>query len=160
MFDSLMSRDIRQTLDHFRQSVDQLFSDFYRSGRVLNGGSVTNGDYTFTPAVESRCTDDKLLLRAILPGVAEKDVKVSVQNDRLVIEGERKAPEDWGDSVCTQIAYGKFYGAIPLPSGLNLNKVSCWLHDGVLDIQVPVAEQMKPRHIPIQSGESRKALSA
>jgi HSP20 family protein len=159
MFDSLMSRDIQQTLDHFRQSVDQLFSDFHRSGRALNGGSVTNGDYTFTPAVESGWTHDELLLRAILPGVAEKDVKVSVQNDGLVIEGERKAPKDCGDGY-TQIAYGKFYGAIPLPSGLNLNKVSCWLHDGVLDIQVPVAEQMKPRHIPIELGESRKAISA
>ncbi|HLG96639.1 MAG TPA: Hsp20/alpha crystallin family protein [Bryobacteraceae bacterium] len=160
MFDSLMSRDLRQTLDHFRRSVDQLFSDFDRSGSALNGSTVTNGGYAFTPAVESRWTDDELCLRAILPGVAEKDVKVSVQNDQLVIEGERKAPEGWGHSGYTQMAYGKFYGAVPLPSGLNLNKVSCRLHDGVLDIQIPVAEQMKPRHIPIQSGDSRKAISA
>ncbi len=131
------------------------------------GGKQTWGDidgvcsrYAFTPAVESRWTDDELCLRAILPGVAEKDVKVSVQNDQLVIEGERKAPEGWGHSGYTQMAYGKFYGAVPLPSGLNLNKVSCRLHDGVLDIQIPVAEQMKPRHIPIQSGDSRKAISA
>jgi HSP20 family protein len=158
MFDTLMSRDIRQTLDHFRRSVDQLFSDFYRSGSGL-GSAVTNGDYAFTPAVESRWTDDELFLRAILPGVEEKDVKVSVQNNQLVIEGERKTPQGWGDSGYTQIACGKFYGSVPLPNGLNLDKVSCRLHDGVLDIQIPVAEQMKPRHIPIQSGESRKAIS-
>jgi HSP20 family protein len=160
MFDILMSRDLRQTLDRFRRSVDQLFSDFDRSGSALNGGSMINGDYAFTPAVETRWTDDELFLRAILPGVAEKDVKVSVQDDRLIIEGERKAPEGWGDNGYTQIAYGKFYGAMPLPGGLNLNKVSCRLHDGVLDIQMPVAEQLKPRHIPIQSGEWRKAIGA
>jgi HSP20 family protein len=83
-----------------------------------------------------------------------------VQNDRLITEGERKAAEGWGENACTQMAYGKFYAAIPLPNGLNLEKVACRLHDGVLDIQVPVAEQMKPRQIPIQAGENRKAISA
>jgi HSP20 family protein len=121
---------------------------------------VTNGEYTFTPSIESRWTDNELFLRAILPGVSEKDVKVTVQNDRLVLEGDRRAPEGWTDNGFTQMAYGKFYAAIPLPRGLNLEKVTCRLHDGVLDVQVPVAEQMKPRQIPIQSGESRKAISA
>lgn len=160
MFDTLMSRDIRPTLDHFRRSVDPLFSDFYRSGSGSGNGTVTNGDYAFTPAVESHWTDEELFLRAIVPGIGKKDVKVSVQSDRLVLEGERKAPEGWSERGYTQIAYGKFYAAVPLPSGLNLDKVTCRLHDGVLDVQIPVADQMKPRQVPIQSGESRKAISA
>ena len=160
MLDTMMDRDIRQTLDHFRRSVDQLFSDFSRPSNGFIGGTAGNGEYAFTPAVESWWTDEQLFLRAILPGVNEKDVKVTMQNDRLVLEGERKTPEGWSENGYIQIAYGKFYAAIPLPSGLNLEKLSCRLHDGVLDIQVPVAEQMKPRQIPIQSGESRKAISA
>jgi HSP20 family protein len=159
MFDTMMTRDIRQILDTFRRSVDQFFSDFNNAP----GFSTTwtrSGDYAFSPAVESHWTDDQLLLRAILPGVSEKDVKVTVQNERLILEGERKAPKGWTDGAYTQLVYGKFYAAIPLPSGLNLDKVSCHLHDGVLDIEVPVAEQMKPRQIPVAVSQPQHAIAA
>ena len=158
MFNTMVPRDIRQTLDHFRRSVDQLFSDVYNSDSAHT--NQESQEFVFTPAVESGWTENDLRLRAILPGVSEKDVHVTVRNDRLVVEGERKAPEGWNPSGYSQIAYGRFYVAIPLPSGLNLDKVSCRLHDGVLDIQVPLAEQMKPRQIPIEAGESRKAVTA
>ena len=161
MFNTMVPRDIRQTLDHFRRSVDQLFSDFYGSGSSNTSGTEqTSQEFAFTPAVESSWTENDLLLRAILPGVTEKDVKVTVQNDRLIVEGERKAPEGWNENGYSPIAYGKFYTAIPLPSGLNLDKIACRLHDGVLDVQVPVAEQRKPRQIPIQAGDARKAIGA
>jgi HSP20 family protein len=154
MFDTMLTRDIRQTLDDFRRSVDRFFGDFYGSS------SVTNSERVFAPAVESAFTEDELMLRVILPGVAEQDVKVTIQNGRLVIEGERKAPEGWGENAWTRIGYGKFYTEIPVPNGLDLNKVNCRLHEGVLDIRMPVAEQMKPRRIPIESGEAPKAIPA
>ncbi|MCL4498720.1 MAG: Hsp20/alpha crystallin family protein [Chloroflexi bacterium] len=155
MFDTMMTRDIRQTLYAFRQSVYRLFS------YVVAGSTpaVAGSEYAFTPVIESSFNENELMLRAILPGVTEKDVQVTVQNGRLVIEGERKAPEGWGEKAWTKLAYGKFYAEIPVPTGLDLEKVSCRLHDGILDIQVPVTEQMKPRQIPIESGE-QKALSA
>jgi HSP20 family protein len=117
-------------------------------------------EIVFAPAVESNWTETELLLRAVLPGVGEKDVKVTAQNQRLILEGERKTPEGWNDSGYTWMPYGKFHAAIPLPSGLNLDKVTCRLHDGVLDIRIPVAEQMKPRQIPIGAGEGRTAIAA
>src|SRR5207253_9155574 len=101
MFNTMIPRDIRQTLDHFRRSVDQLFSDVYSSGSGTSnssGSDQANRDHTFAPAVESSWTENELQLRAIVPGVTEKDVKVSVQNDLLIVEGERKAPEGWGEN--------------------------------------------------------------
>lgn len=100
------------------------------------------------------------MLRVILPGVAEQDVKVTVQNGRLVIEGERKAPEGWGENAWTKVAYGKFYTEIPVPNGLDVDKVNCRLHEGVLDIRLPVVERMKPRQFPIESGEAHEAIPA
>lgn len=161
MFNTMIPRDIRQTLDHFRRTVDQLFSDVYSTGSTNPiAGEQDNREFVFAPAVESNWTDNELLLRAIVPGVNEQDVKVTVQNDRLILEGQRKLPEGWTGNGYTQMSYGKFHTAIPLPSGLNLDKVSCRLHDGVLDIQIPVAEQMKPRQIPIGAGDHSKAISA
>ena len=160
MFDTMLSRDTRQMLDQFRRSFDQVFENFYNpASRSFSGDAKSEG--SFTPAIESGWSDHNLLLRAIVPGVAEKDLKVSVQHNQLILEGERKAPENWLNGAYTQLAYGKFYASLPLPSGLNVDRLSCRLHDGVLDIEVPVAEQMKPRQIQIQSGESRgKALAA
>lgn len=161
MTSSFIAGDARQTLDQFRRSVDQLFENFYglpaESGRsMLQGGS----QWTFSPVIETAWSDSYLNLRAILPGVAQQDLKVSVQNNQLIIEGERKAPEAFKNNAIAQLAYGKFYTAVTLPSGLNVDKLTCRLQDGILDIQIPVSEQMKPRQIQIQSGEGRKSISA
>jgi HSP20 family protein len=87
-------------------------------------------------------------------------VKVSVQNNQLVIEGERKPPEGFKQNAYTQLAYGKFYAAVTLPNGLDLDKLSARMHDGVLDIQIPISEQMNPRQVQVQSGEARRSICA
>jgi HSP20 family protein len=161
MLNTLFSNDVRQTLDQFRRSVDQMFDNFY-GYQGQSGVSSASGErnWTFSPVVESGWTENHLNLRAILPGVAEKDVRVSVQNNQLVIEGERKAPEGFDKNAYTQLAYGKFYTALTLPTGLDVDHVTCRLQNGVLDIQVPIAEASKPKQIQIQTGNTHKAISA
>jgi HSP20 family protein len=83
-----------------------------------------------------------------------------VQSNQLILEGERKAPEGWTSGAYPQIAYGKFYTSVPLPQNLKVDQVNCRLHDGVLDIHVPVAEGMKPRQIPIESAKPQKTIAA
>jgi HSP20 family protein len=160
MLSTFFTNDVRQTLDQFRRSVDQMFDNFY--GQALPNGSTASGDrtWTFSPVVELGWNDQYLNLRAILPGVAEKDVQVSVQNNQLVIEGERKAPEGFDKNSFTQLAYGKFYTALTLPTGLDVDHVGCRLWNGILEIQVPITEASKPKQIQIETGEGRKALHA
>ena len=158
MFNNLLSNDIRQTLDHFRRSVDQLFETTYAPGR-LNGEMVRN-EWAFSPLVETAWTENELLLRAIVPGVAEQDLRVQVQGNQLVIEGERRQPPSFEKNAWTQLSYGNFHTALNLPNNLSLDKVSCRLQNGILDIHVPIAEEMKPREIRINSSEERKTISA
>lgn len=160
MLSTMFSNDVRQTLDQFRRSVDQMFENSY--GQVPSSGSTSTGErtWTFSPVLESSWNDQFLTLRAILPGVAEKDVHVSVQNNQLIIDGERKVPEGFNKNAFTQLAYGKFYTALTLPTGLDVEHVNCRLHNGILEIQIPILEASKPRQIQIQTGEDRKALHA
>src|SRR5579871_1352283 len=160
MLSTLLTNDVRQTLDHFRRSVDQMYDSFYGQGQPTASNGAGERTWTFSPVVESGWTEDFLNLRAILPGVSENDMQVSVQNNQLVIEGERKAPEWFEKNVFTQLAYGKFYAAWTLPNGLDVDHVNCQLHNGVLDIKVPILEASKPKQIQIQSGEERKAIHA
>ena len=161
MLNTLLTNDVRQTLDQFRRSVDQMFDNFYgyqTSPTAPNAAGERT--WTFSPLLESGWNDNFLHLRAILPGVSDKDVQVSVQNNQLVIEGERRAPEGFQKNAYTQLAYGKFHTAITLPAGLDVDHVNCRLQNGIMDIQVPILEASKPRQIQIQTGEERKAISA
>lgn len=156
MLNTVFASDIRQTLDHFRRSVDQLFEN---SIAAANQGGE-RGDWAFSPVLESGWTDHALHLRAIVPAVTQENLKVTLNNNQLIIEGERKRPENWNRDMWTQLAYGKFSTAVTLPNGLDTEKLACRLRDGVLDIEIPVTEARRPRQIQVQTGEGQKSLSA
>ena len=161
MLNTIFVNDVRQTLDQFRRSVDQMFDNFYGHATAPSTAHPA-GERTlsFSPAIEHGWTENHLNLRAILPGVNESDVRVTVQNNQLVIECERKAPAGFENSAYTQMPYGKFWTAVTLPTGLNLESVHCRLQAGILDIQIPVAEASKPKQIQIQAGDARTAIGA
>lgn len=160
MLSTMFTNDVRQTLDQFRRAVDQMFDNFH--GQTLPSSSIATGErtWTFSPVVEWGWNDQYLNLRAILPGVAENDVHVSVQNNQLVLEGERKAPEGFDKNYFSQLAYGKFQTALTLPAGLDIDNVNCRLYNGILEIRVPISEASKPKQIQIQTDEQRKAIHA
>jgi HSP20 family protein len=161
MLNTMFTTDVRQTLDQFRRSVDEMFENFY--GQPTQPAARNRDrNWTFSPMLESAWNDNSLNLRAIVPGVADNDVQVSVQNNQLVIEGERKSPEGWEKNVYRQLNYGRFYTAVTLPTGLDVDRIQCHLHAGVLDIHIPVSEAAKPKQIQIQihDGEPRKSIKA
>jgi HSP20 family protein len=163
MLNTLFANDVRQTLDQFRRSVDQMFENFYGNQGAPSAASAQSNDrnWSFSPVLESAWTETLLNIRAIVPGVSEKDVNVTVQNNQLVIEGERKLPESFMNSKSwTQLPYGRFYTSVTLPTGLDVDHVKCQLQNGILDIEIPIAESSRPRQIQIQTGEQQKAIGA
>jgi len=161
MLNTLIPTDVRQTLDQFRRSVDQLFENFYGyQNQPVASAARGERTWNFSPPLESGWSDTHLNLRAVVPGVSEKDVRVSVQNNQLIIEGERKAPEAFEKSAFTHLAYGKFHTALTLPTGLDMDHINCKLHNGVLDIQLPIVEASKPKQIQIDTTAPRKAVGA
>jgi HSP20 family protein len=161
MLNTISSNDIRQTLDHFRRSVDQMFDNFYGyPADRSRTGSNEAANWSFSPVLETGWTDNSIHLRAVLPGVSQGDVNVNLTGNQLVITGERKLPEGLHKNGFTHLAYGKFTTSVTLPAGLDVEKINCRLQDGVLDIAIPVAESMKPRQIPIQADAQQKSLGA
>lgn len=146
--------------DELRRSFDRLFEN--AGWQPSTRASTNREDWYFAPAVETGWTDDYLNLRFVLPAVHEKDVDVTVQGNQLIIRGERRAPEGFGKegSAYYRLPYGKFERAVDLPNGLNTDKLQAHLHDGVLDVRIPIAETMKPKKIQIESGAPAKAIAA
>jgi HSP20 family protein len=173
MLNTLFTNDVRQTVDQFRRSVDQMFENFYgydAQQQPATSPGNRGRTWSFSPMLESVWQENYLHLRAILPGVNQNDVQVTVQNNQLVIEGERRIPESFtkdgaANNAFTQLAYGRFYTALTLPAGLDVEHVNCIFRDGILDIQIPIAEASKPKQIRIQAGSTeqsgeRKTISA
>src|SRR5258708_3441508 len=87
----------------------------------------------WAPATEISYSDGKLIVSAEVPGLTEKDVKVEINNDFLVIQGERKVEHEEGDGGIrrTERRYGEFYRAVALPEGADVENASAEFRNGV-----------------------------
>ncbi|HJV53568.1 MAG TPA: Hsp20 family protein [Noviherbaspirillum sp.] len=124
------------------EEMDQLVGRFIARPAQLYGRARTAAapPGTWSPAVEVAQGQDKLVICAELPGVRRDDVKVEIKNDRVTIEGERRPAQQSQELQRTERNYGHFYRVIALPEGAEPDAASAALHDGVLEITVPVPE--------------------
>jgi HSP20 family protein len=131
-----------------RQAMDRLFDDDYRPFRWLSGGP--DG-----PALPLDVTTDAdaVTIEAALPGVTPDDVDITIENGTVTISGktadERSAEE--GAYVLQEIRRGKFSRSVTLPNGLEPDKAQATFENGVLRLEIPKAEQVKPRQIKISA---------
>lgn len=105
---------------------------------------------TFVPNVEIRETDDALWIWADLPGVDQSSVSVELENDTLRIEG-RVAADDYADltPVYTEYNVGSFHRQFRVGSTYASDRISAKMKDGVLELQLPKAEEARPQQIPV-----------
>lgn len=123
-----------------------------RTGQQQDAGPVQGG---WSPLVETARREQKFIVCAELPGVRRDDLQVEIKHDRLTIEGERRpeprheAPEERR----SERNYGHFYRVIALPPGAQPEAASAALHDGVLEVTVPLAEfANRPRRLDVRAG--------
>jgi HSP20 family protein len=129
-----------------RQAMDRLFQDDYRPFRWLAGGL----DGPALP-LDVTTTNDVLTIEAALPGIRPEDVDITLENGTVTITGktagERTADE--GSYVLQEIRRGSFSRSVTLPNGLEPDKASATFENGILRLEIPKAEQLKPRQIKI-----------
>jgi HSP20 family protein len=128
--------------------VNRLFDTFL--GRPMPASAPA--ERAWLPAVDMHETKDDLVLRVEVPGVREKDVTVSITGDLLTIKGERRWGEDEGRErklLHVERGYGRFERVMQLPLAVQADKVRATYRDGVLEITLPKAEELKPREIKI-----------
>ena len=140
-----------------RQAMDRLFDDDYRPFRWLSGGV----DGPALP-LDVSTTDDVMTIEAALPGIKPEDVDITVENGTVRISGktadERTAEE--GSYVLQEIRRGNFSRTVTLPTGLEPDKATASFEHGILRLEIPKAEQVKPRQIkisPVTDGNGRRS---
>ena len=139
-----------------RQAMDRFFDDDFRPFQWLSGGYAG-------PALPLDVTTDadSVTIEAALPGIKPDDVDITVENGAVTISGktaeERSADE--GSYVLQEIRRGSFSRTVSLPSGLEPDKARATFENGILRLEIPKAEQLKPRQIkisPVSEGHGER----
>jgi HSP20 family protein len=113
----------------------------------------------WSPAIEVLEKKDKFVVRVELPGMKEEDINVSVIGDTVTISGERKTEtevEEENYYRCER-SYGSFLRSIAIPSHVRADKIKANYEDGLLEISLPKAPEVKPKKVPVSTGKSKAA---
>ena len=143
-------RPFPQTLDVSRELTDiqgqmnRLFDNFL-------GQPTASMERVWAPAVDMYETKSEVVLAAELPGLSEKDIRLSITGDLLTIQGERQGGNEVQDAshYRRERWYGKFERALPLPVAVEASQVKATYRDGVLTVRLPKVEAIKPKEIKI-----------
>jgi HSP20 family protein len=112
----------------------------------------------WAPAIEVFEKEDKFVVKAELPGMKEDDIDISVVGDTLTIKGERKAESEVKeeDYYCCERSYGSFSRSIAMPSSVDAKKIEASYEDGVLEVSLPKAPEVKPKKISVSAKKKEK----
>jgi HSP20 family protein len=149
---SMIWKDPRETLLPLRDAVNRLFEEsFIWPGRleVFTGRS-------FPVDVYETKDQQGFVIEASLPGVKPEDISISAMGDTLTItyatKGEEKVEKT--NYVRRERYEGEMTRTITLPTQIDPEKVQATYEQGVLKLQVPKSEAMKPKQIKVQVNEA------
>lgn len=138
--------------DEMRDLVSR-FNDDWSEGR-----SVTTPSH-FVPSVDIKDQGNSYLVTAEIPGMTEKDIDISLDENVLTLQGERQSEHKEEDKEKgfwrSEISYGNFYRTIPLNEEVDDDKVEASYKDGMLKITLPKKEGSRKKSRKISIGEQK-----
>jgi HSP20 family protein len=144
-----------QRLDPFRDIVNlrnQMDALFSEMGLLPRAAGQAEAAATWSPAVDIYETDKEIVLKAELPDIKQEDIRVSVDNNRLSITGERKFESEVKRENYHRIerSYGTFARTFTLPPTVDLDNIRAEYKQGVLTVSLPKREVAQGKNIAIQ----------
>ena len=107
----------------------------------------------WSPPMEMYEKEDRFVVKLDLPGMRKEDIDISVVGDALIIKGERKAESEIKDEdyYCCERSYGSFYRSLDMPTAVESKQIEANYRDGILEVTLPKAAEVKPKKIEIGS---------
>ena len=131
----------------FQEEVNRLFGDVL--GRRF---ASEEGSTLWQPSVDVEEHPEKYSIHVDLPGMKLEDIKITLEDNRLVIRGEKTRTEEKKGATYHRVEriFGSFERAFTLTHAVKSDKIDAIYKDGVLEITVPKAEEAKAREIPVK----------
>lgn len=140
--------DPSRELDDVSDRLNRIFG-LSAARNEADRGLVKMADWI--PPVDIGETGASYLITAEIPGVKKEDVKVSIQDNMLTIQGERKREKEEKDKKFHRVerSYGSFARSFRLPDDADESAVKAEFKDGILNITLSKSEKAKPTAIKI-----------
>jgi HSP20 family protein len=141
----------------FRREMNRMFdamlADFDASFAGL--ASADGFGLSAWPRIDLAETDGEIVVTAELPGLAEKDVEVFVDDGALTLRGERQEERRDAERQISERYWGRFERRIALPAEVLPDKVAASMKDGVLTITLPKSPEarQRTRKITVERGK-------
>jgi HSP20 family protein len=136
-----------------RREMDRMFDEMTKSFSLARPAI---GLGVMAPRVDLKETDGALEVQAELPGVAEKDIEVQLNDGVLTIKGEKKQEREEKEKgwYLMERSFGSFLRQIPLPVEVDEDKVEAKFDKGVLHITLPKSAkaEAKTKKIAVKGG--------
>ncbi|NQV37504.1 MAG: Hsp20/alpha crystallin family protein [Candidatus Marinimicrobia bacterium] len=126
---------------------DRFLTDFFGDMNVQAQNSSN-----WNPNVDIQETNDEYIVTADLPGLKKKDINISLKENTLSISGERnvESKDEKKNHYRMERGFGQFNRSFRLPDEILEDKISANFKDGVLTVEIPKAEEVKPKEIEIK----------
>src|SRR3979411_3070410 len=137
--------------------VNRLFRESYSPEGPEEALTTT----ALAPPVDIYEDEHNIILKIKVPGIDEKDIDVSVQNNTLTVHGERKIEKEEKEENFRRVErqYGSFTRSFTLPSSVDPGQVSGDYDKGVLKVKLAKKAEAKPTQIKVNVG-GEKTLEA
>ncbi len=144
------------------REMNRMFDDLLRGG---SPGSQERGQggVMLAPHMDISETDREVRIKAELPGVADKDIEVSLDDDVLTIRAEKRQErrEEREGVHVSERAFGTFQRSVRLPFPVNADQVKAGFENGVLTVTLPKAQpEEKTRRIQVQGSQRQDGSGA
>lgn len=128
-----------------REAMNQLFEE-----SVVNPATV-RGAKSYLPALDLSETTNGYTVELAVPGLKAEHLEITVEHNILTIKGEikRAIEETQRQYHRVERRYGAFTRTIGLPSTVQADAIQADLQDGILRLEIPKAEVIKPRKISV-----------
>jgi len=137
--------DVFDQFDRMRRQMDRMFGDVSRPAGIR---SLVAGTF---PAVNVGVSEEQVDVYLFAAGIDPKTLNISLQQNLLTVEGERKIEYPEKVQFYRQERFsGKFRRVLTLPEDVDPDQVSAHYRDGVLQISVKRREAVRPRQIEVK----------
>lgn len=133
------------TISSLQNEMNRMMDRIFREGSLTETGM-------WLPPIDLSETNDKITVKAEIPGIDPKDIDISIQENTLFLKGEkREEKEEKGKNYYrVERQYGSFSRSVVLPATVDTDKVTAECKNGVLEITLQKKEEVKPKQISIK----------
>jgi HSP20 family protein len=148
----------RRDVSNLQDRMNRIFRESFSSEGSDEALTTSN----FAPPVDVYEDEHNITLKIEVPGIDEKDINVSIENNTLTVRGERRFEKDEKEENFQRVErmYGSFTRSFTLPNTVDPEQTSAHYEKGVLRIRIAKKAEAKPKLIKVNVEKTLEAKNA